>query len=335
MRKVVIGIDISKDKFHACIKVRINSESVKVKGTREFDNESAKGFDEFLTWVSKHASEDTEMIFVMEATGVYYENLAYFLDKKGLKVSVILANKIKNFAKSLNLKSKTDKTDSKLIADFGMERVLDLWKPMSSEYKELRDLTREYQAMKKDRQRAMSQLHAMKHAHEKSPKLLQLKEIQVKYNDKGLEILEQSIREAVDRDASLKEKIRKVQTVPGLGFMTVVILACETNGFKLFKNMRQLNSYAGLDVVFNESGLFKGKTRISKRGNSRIRQALYMPSLSAIQANQPIKELYLRLCEKNPKIRKIGVVAGMRKLLNLAYVLWKKDAEYDPGYKWE
>lgn len=59
-----------------------------------------------------------------------------------------------------------------------------------------------------------------------------------------------------------------------------------------------------------------------------------MPSLSAIQANDPIKNLYGRICERNPDIKKKGVVAGMRKLLILAYILWKTDEEYDKNYKW-
>lgn len=93
-------------------------------------------------------------------------------------------------------------------------------------------------------------------------------------------------------------------------------------------------SYAGMDVTQNESGKYKGKTRISKRGNTRIRQALYMPSLSATTANEPIKELYQRINERNPDTKRKGVVAGMRKLLILTYTLWKKDEEYNRDYNW-
>lgn len=83
-----------------------------------------------------------------------------------------------------------------------------------------------------------------------------------------------------------------------------------------------------------QSGKYKGKTRISKRGNTRIRQALYMPSLSATRANDPIKELYQRINERNPGTKRKGVVAGMRKLLILTYTLWKKDEEYNRDYDW-
>ncbi|MBY5960300.1 IS110 family transposase, partial [Membranicola marinus] len=73
--------------------------------------------------------------------------------------------------------------------------------------------------------------------------------------------------------------MNKVATIKGVGRTTIITILCETNGFHMVRNIRQLVSYAGLDIVFNESGKFKGKTRISKRGNNRIRECLYMPAL--------------------------------------------------------
>jgi transposase len=333
MKKTIIGIDVSMDDFHACIKVSTGDGSVKIKATRSFDN-TDKGFGELLGWVSKHNKENDPVAFVMEATGVYYENLAYSLYQAGQKVCVVLANKVKSYIKSLNIKTKTDKVDAKVIAGFGLERELDFWQPMSPVYKSLRDLCRELLSIKKDLQRAKCQLHAMKSSHAKLEKIVAFKTEQVEFYEKAIKILQEETKSVVSQDAVLKEKIRKVQTTPGLGFETIVILACETNGFALFNNVRQLVSYAGLDVSFNESGNFRGKTRISKKGNARIRQALFMPSLSATRANAPIKEMYERICDRNPDIKKKGVVAGMRKLLILTYILWKKDEEYNKSYQW-
>jgi transposase len=97
----VVGIDISKDDFHVCIKEKSNDNVVKIKGSRSFSN-NVKGFIELLEWVSKREQTDSRIVYIMEATGTYYENLAYFLHDKGCVVSVVLANKIKHFAKSLN-----------------------------------------------------------------------------------------------------------------------------------------------------------------------------------------------------------------------------------------
>lgn len=333
MNKLVVGIDISMDDFHACIKLRTETDSIKIKGTRTFDN-TEKGFKECLFWALKQQKDNCPLQFVMEATGVYYENLAYFLYDSDQRVSVVLANKIKNYVKSLNVKTKTDKVDAKLIAGFGIERKLEDWQPMSHVYKNLKDLCRELLSTKKDMQRAKSQLHAFEKAHEKLTTIIALKKEQIKFFEKTIKLLKKEIKATVDKDPVLKEKIRKIETTPGLGFETVVILVCETNGFDLFNNIRQLVSYAGMDVTQNESGKYKGKTRISKRGNTRIRQALYMPSLSATSANQPIKELYQRINERNPETKRKGIVAGMRKLLILTYTLWKKDEEYNSDYEW-
>lgn len=334
MRKLVIGIDISMNDFYACIKVRTETDTVKIKGTRSFEN-TDKGFKEFLSWALKQQKNDCSVRFVMEATGVYYENLAYFLYANNQKVSVVLANKIKNYIKSLNVKTKTDKVDAKVIAGFGMERELEDWQPMSPVYKSLRDLCRELLSVKKEMQRAKSQLHAFERAHEKLETIVKLKKEQIEFFEKAIKLIKKDIKAIVNKDPALKEKIRKIETAPGLGFETTVILICETNGFALFDNIRQLVSYAGMDVTHNESGKYRGKTRISKRGNSRIRQALYMPALSAARANDPIKELYERINDRNPETKRKGIVAGMRKLLILTHVLWKKDEEYDKDYHWK
>ncbi|MGS2761422.1 IS110 family transposase [Sinomicrobium sp. M5D2P9] len=335
MRKICAGIDISMDDFHGCIKIRLEDGSVKIKGTRSFKN-NRKGHEEFLEWVlkTKGPGHSCPIRFVMEATGVYYEDLAYFLYKKDQEVSVVLANKIKNYIKSLHIKTKTDSMDSKHIAGYGIERVLDRWHPMSPMYKKLRDLCRELLSFKKELQRSKCQLHAMYKSHEKLESIIGLKIEQMEFYEKAIQTIKKEIKNTVDQDKELKKKIEKVETAPGLGFETIVILIAETNGFALIQNIRQLISYAGLDVTLHESGKYKGKSRISKHGNSRIRQTLYMPSMTATRVNESIRNLYERVCERNPAIKRKGIVAGMRKLLILAYTLWKKEQEYDKDYQW-
>lgn len=330
---LIAGVDISKDDFHVCIKEKSDDGAVKIKGSRSFPN-NPKGFSELSGWVSKREHANLGTCYVMEATGTYYENLAYFLYEKGCRVSVVLPNKIKHFAKSMNLKTKTDKIDAAVIAGIGIERSLAEWKPMSKDFKELRDLSREMLALKQERSRAKCQRHAMVYSHEKTASVLKLKESQIEFYDNAILEIESEIKRIVDADPVLKGRIDNIATVKGLGVLTIVAVLCETNGFGQFNSIRQVVSYAGLDVQFKESGNFKGKTRISKKGNARIRQCLFMPALTATMHNEKIKNLYLRICERNPDIKKKGVVAGMRKLLVLIFVLWKKNEEYNPLYQW-
>lgn len=332
-RVLVIGVDISKDDFHVCIKEKIIGSNVKIKGTRSFSNNS-KGFIELMEWVSKRTLPNSSVLYIMEATGTYFENLAYYLHENGCLVSVVLANKIMHYAKSLNLKTKTDKVDAAMIAGIGIERDFPKWKPMSKNFKELRDLCREMLSLKKERSRAKCQLHAMEYSHEKTVSVLKIKKNQIEFYENSIQEIEFEIKRIVDADSDLKARIDKIATVKGLGLITIVIVLCETNGFELFNNIRQVVSYSGLDIQMKESGNFKGKTRISKKGNVRIRQCLFMPALTATMHNEKIKSLYERINERNPDIKKKGVVAGMRKLLILIFVLWKKNEEYDPQYQW-
>lgn len=328
----VAGIDISKDDFHVCLKQSSSSGHSKIKSSRSFCN-SPGGFDDFLRWLSGKV-EVCQVRFVMEATGSYYEDLAYWLYGQHLQVIVVLANKIKYFAKSLNVKTKTDKVDASLIAEFGIQRQLSLWIPMSKGYKKLRDICRELLSLKKDKARAKCQLHAINHSHEKSQSIIELKHRQITFYEQSIRVLEQEIHELLEQDSQLKEKVDKITTIKGLGLTTAVTILCETNGFLLFPNIRQVVSYAGLDVEFRESGSYKGKSKISKKGNSRIRQVLFMPSLSASAYNEKLKPLYQRVNQRNPTIKKKGVVAVMRKLLILVFVLWKKNEAFNPKHVW-
>ena len=113
--------------------------------------------------------------------------------------------------------------------------------------------------------------------------------------------------------------------------MTMAKVLAETNAFALIRNGKQLTSYAGLDIVFKESGKYQGKTKISKKGNQHLRQSVYMPAISAIKTNPKMKTYYNRMLNKG-KPKKSGIIAVARKLLLLIYFLWTNEVEYDPSY---
>lgn len=328
--KSCVGIDISKDSFEVCIKQLKDERSV-IKATRSFQNDYP-GFEKLLSWTLSKVSNP---IFVMETTGVYHEDLTHFLYDNDQKVSVVLANKMKHFAKSLNMKTKTDKADAQMIAQYGLERQLEWWKPMMSQMKNLRDLCRERLSLKKDLVRCKCQIHGLKHAHSTLDVVLELKEQQIEFLDKNIQIIESEIVRLTEEDKEFNRRVKNIETIKGLRLLTIVTVLCETNGFTQFNNIRQVVSYAGLDIAERQSGLFKGKTRISKKGNARIRECLYMPALSATSYNAPIKALYERVVERNPTIKRKGVIAGMRKLLILIFVLWKKNEAYNAQYQWD
>ena len=326
-----VGIDVAKDSFVAAFTVLLKGQGIKYKGTKKFNNNS-KGFEEFLRWCEKFQENNLLLNFTMEATGIYYESLAYFLFEKEHVVHVLLPNKAKKFAESLNIKSKTDKIDSKMLGRMGVERVLEKWVLSSKIYRWLRTLSRERQQLVKERTRIKNQLHAEEHKGNPIKTTIRRMKNHIKYLDKQINSIEKELETVVLKDDYISEKVKKITTVPGLAFKTVVGIIAETQGFVNISSVRQLNSYAGYDISIKESGKWKGKSRISKKGNSHIRQIMYMPSLSAIQHSETYKSFYERLNEKKQN----GLISGtavQRKLLGLIYTLWKNDSEYIENYE--
>ncbi|MEZ4878192.1 MAG: IS110 family transposase [Flavobacterium sp.] len=92
----------------------------------------------------------------------------------------------------------------------------------------------------------------------------------------------------MESDEIVNQKVANICQIKGIGILTIATILAETNGFELFKNYKQLVSYAGFDVVERESGSsVTGKTRISKKGNSHIRRALFMPAFTAVKYKEP------------------------------------------------
>ena len=326
-----VGIDIAKDSFVATFTVLLKGQVIKYKRTKKFEN-NLKGIEEFLIWCEQFQKIGIPINFTMEATGIYYESLAYFLFEKGKVVHVLLPNKAKKFAESLNIKSKTDKIDSKILGRMGVERVLEKWVLSSKIYRRLRTLSRERQQLVKERARVKNQLHAEKHTGDPIKTTIRRMKNHIKYLDKQINSIENELETIVSKDDYISEKVKKITTVPGLAFKTVVAVIAETQGFVNMSSIRQLNSYAGYDISIKESGKWKGKARISKKGNSHIRQVMYMPSLSTIQHSATYKSFYERLNEKKQN----GLISGtavQRKLLGLIYTLWKNDTEYIENYE--
>ncbi len=272
------------------------------------------------------------MVFVMEATGIYYQQLAYYLVEHHCSVSVVLPNKIKFFSKSLSSKSKTDPLDSAAITRFGLERKLVLWSPPTSLAKALRSLTREYHAMKVTITEIKNQCHALTSSFQPLRSSLKRKAHLIATLEEQIRQIEQELHALVDTDPLLSERVPNICTAKGIGFMTVVSVLAETQCFNHITSQKQLSSYAGFDIEINDSGLKQGKTSISKKGNRHLRRVVFMPALSASRCNPVMKEFYQRLVEKG-KNKMIALVAVARKLLLLIYALWKHNSVFDPKYR--
>ena len=139
--KQSVGIDISKSTFTACLCQREETGTLTFSKSIDFSQDQ-RGYNQLLRWVKQLTIKGPEVVFLMEATGVYYEPLAYHLHKIKKTVHVVLANTSKHYFSSLNVKTKTDHVDARILSQFGAERQHKAWEPPSPVLRQLRNLTR-------------------------------------------------------------------------------------------------------------------------------------------------------------------------------------------------
>jgi len=329
--KQALGVDVSKASLSMCLGQMKGDLSKDFIAGSDVSNDQV-GFKELAKWLKKVSALGPKPIIVMEATGVYHEELALFLYDLDYHVSIMQSGRVKRYAQSLDQRSKTDALDSKMLSMLGCEREVPKWNPPSLLMQELKALSRERSALikskcvEKSRQSAIdSSAYSNKREIRRHDQRLKLLKLQIAE-------IEQEMQKKVSGDEILIQKMSYLESIPGVSFISAITVIAETSGFALINSGKQLTSYAGYDVVLKESGTYRGKTRISKKGNSHIRAVLHMPSMTCVRVNPTLKPFYERLKPKKVKPL-IALVAVQRKLLILMYTLWKNDTYYDGEFE--
>lgn len=329
--KQSLGIDVSK------LNLSLSLGSLDEKLVKEFESHpdisnDLKGYKVLLKWLKKSVDSSIDLLVVMEATGVYHQGIAHYLHGKGYAVSVMQSGRVKRYAQSLDQRSKTDALDSKMLSMLGLERTIRLWQPPSEELQELKGLSRERSSLLKDKNIETNRQGAISSSVYSNAKALKRHKSRLKLLECQIAIIEEEMQELVSKNEELERKIGFMMTIPGISFKSAATVVGETLGFESIVNAKQLASYSGYDIVLRESGNFKGKTRISKRGNSHIRAALHMPSMTCVRCNPTLKKFYNRL-KPNKAKPLVALVAVQRKLLILMYTLWKNEEGYDAEFE--
>lgn len=330
--KQSVGIDVSKDSIAACYSHQDTERGLRIMSNKTFKT-TPQGFAQMDVWLSKHRDKDMPLHLAMEATGVYYEDWAYHLYAQGYALSVLLPNRSAAFAKSLCYKSKTDRIDAQILAQMSLERSLPLWTPPSDNMLKIKRLCRERLDLLDEKTVVSNRQHAKYHAHNPLKKTLNRGKQRLKWIEKQVAEVEKDIRVTVDADPEVKRKIVCLCSIPGVAFITAITIVAETNGFALFKSKGQLVSFSGYDVVKNESGTsLHAPTRISKKGNSRIRAVLYFPAITAVRCSPFFKDIFNKSFEKS-KVKMKAYVAVQRKILVLIYSVYQSEKPFDPQFE--
>jgi transposase len=314
----VLGIDVSKQKFQVAL-----LRAGKVK-SHTFQN-APSGFTLLQTWLGKQ--QVSELHACMESTGGYGDALATYLHDEGYQISIINPSQVKAFAGSELLRTKTDSTDAALIARFCAAQKPAFWQPPSPTERLLQGLVRRRSDLLEMRAKEGMRLQSPTLQAEVRTSIEQL----TKFLDGEIAAIDEQIRKLVDDDPDLRKRRDILTSIPGFAERTASTLLGEIPNMEEFRCAKAVAAYAGLSPRHHQSGIFVGRSRLSKIGNARVRHALYFPAMVAIRHNQAMAQFAHRLRERGKRPMVI-IAAVMRRLLVLAYTLLRTQRHFEPNY---
>jgi transposase len=301
-----VGIDISKLTFDVAVS---NGQGKYLH--HKFSNDIA-GFESFHQYLDSRSD-----CCVMEASGPYYLNLAFYLSSKDIAVSVVNPLVIRRFSQMRLLRSKTDKKDAVMIAEYGKTERPGHWDKEADYVLELKQMQAYSDLLNKNRTALMRQMGAFDASPVQNKVVLRSCRAQIKSMEKQLELISEAMRGIVETHH--RQQHEQLQSIPGIGPKTSMTLIVLSGGFSKFENSKQLCSYVGLSPRIFESGTsVRGKARICKMGMSKIRAMLYVCAWTAKRCNKACRELYERLLAKG-KPKKLALIAVANKLLKQAF----------------
>lgn len=313
--KTIFGIDISKNTFD------VMDSNGKYN---QFEN-NQKGFSLFL----KLLNSDSHC--VMEATGYYHYQLAHYLVEHKILVSVENPLSIKRFIQMKLSRIKTDKSDAKMICQYGQERDLQPWIGYSKNQMECFQMMRLLETYTKQSTAYKNKLQAEQTLGNPSKLVVKSLEKSLKNLKKESELIENELVKLVKVD--YQEMLTKIESIPSIGRKTAVMLVVLTDGFTRFESAAQLCSFCGLTPSIRQSGSsINGRSRISKIGNAKLRNLLFMCSFTAFKHNKACKAIFERITNQG-KSRKLALIAVCNKLLKQAFAIAKTGVEYNENYR--
>ena len=308
----VIGIDVSKLTL-SCFDGR---DYFEIKNNRR----------SVASFVARADKNNTRLIY--EATGPYSLALDMAVMEKGVPVLRVNPRDSKHFSQAIKRRNKTDELDAKMLWEMRKIAKEEDYKVLKADKsaKELEEFLSYYDFLQK-------QIVALKNRLEsetlKGNKWIS-KELQgeLKIIEKKQDKTVEKMLGIVHGDKELSERFNCVKSVSGINDKSSLLL---TVFFLKYPGMnkKELIALAGLDPVEATSGTsVKKKTRISKRGSAILRKMLFMPVLSMLRRDTPFKILYDRMVERG-KVKKVAVIAVMKKILIIAHALFTKNQVFD------
>ncbi len=266
----------------------------------------------------------------MEATGYYHYRLAQYLYEKGITVSVVNPLSVKRFIQMKLSKIKTDKSDAKAICEYAQATKVPLYTARNAVQAECLQLLSLQDLYLKQRTAVKNKIQGEKALGTPSKTVSRSLVRMLEQLEKELAQLETKLESLVR--TTQEEQLEQLTSIPGVGKKTAMLLIVLTNGFSSFENARQLCCFTGLTPTIRQSGTsVRGRSRISKVGNRKLRNLLFMCSFTACRNNKAFREIYERIVEKG-KSKKLALIAVCNKLLKQAFAIAKSGSFYQENY---
>lgn len=299
----------------------------------EYYNDEPSRIDNRLRDIKRWLSQlpkDKKILCVVESTGAYSKVLTHLLGEYGINLMLLNPVQSSSFMKALGIVSKTDAQAAQSLAYMGYCLDFPLYQHPTESMKERKQLLMAFNALKKQKQMLRNQIHALESQILFSPASLDALKTSLQTIEEQILKLEEELQESTDDE--YEEQFNLLTTVTGIGPKIARELLNATGGLDRFDEAKQLSKFIGLvpSSHFSGSSVHK-RGKITKKGSSDLRGALYMGARSAIRYNLACIGLYERL-RRRGKSYKQAMVAVMNKLVKQAFGVVRSRTEFDNKY---
>lgn len=326
MRKMMLGVDVSKETLEAALWL---GDSRKWHASKA-GNDPA-GARKLLEWAgAKSGLTAADCRVVLEATGVYHEVVAQVFHDGGCEVVIANPKRVRDYAKGQGLLTKTDAVDARMLASYGAQgEELLAWVPPPVEVRVLRALVARLDAIEQDLQREENRLEKAQ-ATDTPQVVIDSLQRSLTALRAERDRLRREIDDHYDQHPGLKQERERLKTIPGVGNASANRLLCllKRHGFS---SARQAAACAGLIPIEYESGTSVHKRpRLSKQGDPKLRATLYMAAIVASRHNPQLRKVYESLVARG-KSKMSALGALMRRLVHIAFGMLKHQTDYNPA----
>jgi|SRR5579872_507697 len=322
--KAILGIDVSKKKLDLCL---IPDESMvshkhgqrsmsQPKSYRRTVANTMKGVTMIAKWLVSKGVVTAHV--TIEPTSVYHELAVETLLSCGHWVSVVNARQVRQYAAAMGIDTKTDTIDALVLAEFCRARRPAASKPLSEAERQLRDLTRRRTVLVREEQKELLRLQTTR----SKSCIASIKRV-VKTISKERGKIEAEIEQIIEEHEELRTVGKNYRSIKGVGAVTSATVMAELPDLASFASVQQAVSFVGLAPRRKQSGSSINRYGgITKRGNSRVREALFMSAIVGMKYDPVLHAFAQRLRLANKK-KKVVIVAVMRKMMHLLYGIAK------------